>query len=290
MKSIRWDKIRILVTDHCNYHCPFCHNEGQEKGGQVEMMPFELYKQLIDCLCDQNISEINFSGGEPFLHKDIVDMITYANDRMACDISCATNLSLITDNQIEHLKRSRIKFNIQFPFVAEKDFAKSTGTGKLGKVLNRIKAVKSAGIMIGLNTVVQSVNIKSIRQMLLFALENELPLKFLPQIGQKDSNQYINDIVPIISEYSVDYTDKGTGALRWIIKNGDHQTSVLYIDSPCFCQDIVTCRNYGEIRIHPNFTLQPCIMKRPIERLCLEKEKDFIIEQFERQWNDFKQC
>ena len=31
MKSIKWDKLRVLVTNRCNYCCPFCHNEGQEK-------------------------------------------------------------------------------------------------------------------------------------------------------------------------------------------------------------------------------------------------------------------
>lgn len=183
MKLIKWDKLRILVTNRCNYRCPFCHNEGQEKGNQVGIMSVESFKQLVNYLDGQILSEINFSGGEPFLHKEIVDMIVYVNDHMACDISCATNLSLITDEQIAHLAKTRVKFNIQFPFVSENDFARSTGTGKLCKVLDKIKAVKSAGIKIGLNTVIQSANNDTIEQMVMFALENELPLKLLPQIG-----------------------------------------------------------------------------------------------------------
>ena len=80
MKSIKWDKLRILVTNRCNYRCPFCHNEGQEKEVLVGMMSVEKFKQLINYLGGQELSEINFSGGEPFLHKEIVDMIVYAND------------------------------------------------------------------------------------------------------------------------------------------------------------------------------------------------------------------
>lgn len=290
MKSIKWDKLRILVTNRCNYRCPFCHNEGQEKEGLVGMMSVEKFKQLINYLGGQELSEINFSGGEPFLHKEIVDMIVYANDHMTCDISCATNLSLITDEQIVRLAKTRVKFNIQFPFVSEKDFAKSTGTGKLCKVLDRIKNVKSAGIKIGLNTVIQSANNDTIEQMAMFALENELPLKLLPQIGLKDSDRFIDDILPILKKYAVEFVNKGTGALRWTIRNGNLQTSVLYIDSPCFTQDIKTCRNYGEIRIHPDFMLQCCIMKEANERLCLERGKEFVVDQFERLWNDFDHC
>lgn len=290
MKSIRWDKLRILVTNRCNYRCSFCHNEGQEKEGLVGMMSVEKFKQLINYLDGQELSEINFSGGEPFLHKEIVDMIVYANDRMTCDISCATNLSLITDEQIARLAKTRVKFNIQFPFASEKDFAKSTGTGKLCEVLDRIKVVKSAGIKIGLNTVIQSANSDTIEQMVAFVLENELPLKLLPQIGLEGSDRFINDILPILEKYAVEFVNKGTGALRWTIRNGNLQTSVLYIDSPCFIHDIKTCRNYGEIRIHPDFMLQCCILNGTNERLCLEKGKDFVIDQFERLWKDFSHC
>lgn len=290
MKSIKWDKLRILVTNRCNYRCPFCHNEGQEKEVLIGMMSVEKFKQLINYLGGQELSEINFSGGEPFLHKKIVDMIVYANDHMTCDISCATNLSLITDEQIARLAKTRVKFNIQFPFVSEKDFAKSTGTGKLCKVLDRIKNVKSAGIKIGLNTVIQSANSDTIEQMAMFALENELPLKLLPQIGLKGSDRFIDDILPILKKYAVEFVNKGTGALRWTIRNGNLQTSVLYIDSPCFTQDIKTCRNYGEIRIHPDFMLQCCIMKEANERLCLERGKEFVVDQFERLWSDFNHC
>ncbi len=290
MKSIKWDKLRILVTNRCNYRCPFCHNEGQEKEVLVGMMSVEKFKQLINYLGGQELSEINFSGGEPFLHKEIVDMIVYANDHMTCDISCATNLSLITDEQIAHLAKTRVKFNIQFPFVSEKDFTKSTGTGKLCKVLDRTKNVKSAGIKIGLNTVIQSANSDTIEQMAMFALENELPLKLLPQIGLKGSDRFIDDILPILKKYAVEFVNKGTGALKWTIRNGNLQTSVLYIDSPCFTQDIKTCRNYGEIRIHPDFMLQCCIMKEANERLCLERGKEFVVDQFERLWSDFNHC
>lgn len=290
MKSIKWDKLRILVINRCNYRCPFCHNEGQKKEEQVGTMSVDSFKQLVDCLDGQNLSEINFSGGEPFLHKRIVDMIIYANKHMMCDISCSTNLSLITDEQIDCLAKTRVKFNIQFPFVSEKDFANSTGTGILCSILDRIKSVKSAGIKIGLNTVIQSANYDAIEQMILFALENELPLKLLPQIGLEGSDRFIDSIQPMLQKYAVRFVNKGTGALRWTIQSADHQTSVLYIDSPCFSQDIMTCRNYGEIRILPNFKLQYCIMKNANEQLCLEKGREFVINQFERLWNDFNHC
>ena len=290
MKSIKWDKLRILVTNRCNYRCPFCHNEGQEKDNQVGMMSLVSFRQFINYLNGQRLSEINFSGGEPFLHKGIVDMISYVNEYMTCDISCATNLSVITDEQIRRLSRTRVKFNIQFPYITEKEFAFSTGTGNLIDTLARVKAIRDQGMEIGLNTVIQALNIEAIEQIILFALKNEIPLKLLPQIGLNSSDHFIEYIRPMLEKIAINFIDKGTGALKWTIQSGIYKTSVLYIDSPCFRQDIETCRNYGEIRVLPDFTLQPCILKSGDEKLSLDKGREFMIGQFEKLWNNFNHC
>lgn len=95
--NIGWKKIRILVTNKCNYHCPFCHNEGQDKIDALRYMNFDDVSKLITALHQEPLEEINFSCGEPFLNKRVTDMIVFANTVANCDISCATNLSLITD-------------------------------------------------------------------------------------------------------------------------------------------------------------------------------------------------
>ena len=138
MEKLQWDKVRVLVANYCNYKCPFCHNEGQDKATTKERMSLQSFKRLVDVLSDQPISEFNISGGEPFLNEDIVDMILYINDNLDCDISCATNLSLIKPEHINALSRTRIKFNIQFPFATAEAFKRSTVTGNLDRILNSI--------------------------------------------------------------------------------------------------------------------------------------------------------
>ena len=100
MNNIGWKRLRILVTNKCNYRCSFCHNEGQSKTQSSDMMSYEDFKKLIDCLKDQDIEELHFSGGEPFLNHDLTKMILYACKETTWDIGCASNLSLINDEQI----------------------------------------------------------------------------------------------------------------------------------------------------------------------------------------------
>lgn len=289
METIGWDKIRILVVNRCNYRCQFCHNEGQEHNGTASFMSFENFKELLNILSNQPISEINFSGGEPFLNAQIVDMIEYACTKMSCDVTCATNMSQITDEQIERLSHTRVKLNIQFPYADEERFATSTGTGNINRVLDSIYRAKSKGVEIGLNSVIQSPDIDATRRTILFAIEHELPLKLLPQIGLDGSDSFKDFVYPILEQYNGTWINKGTGAIRWNVSYNSHKTTVLYIDSPCFQKDIHRCKQYGELRILPDFRVQTCILQRASEKLNLGDSKS-VIYKLQDLWKNFNHC
>jgi len=284
-----WDKIRILVTNRCNYKCPFCHNEGQTTIDGFQMMTYNQLVFIIDSIKAESISEICFSGGEPFLNHDIVKMIQYANDNTDCDISCASNLSLITDQQINELAKTRVKFNIQFPYLDPKLFKQSTGNGQYERIIENVQKVKSAGIAIGLNTVIQSNDVRFIEDMIEFAINNELPLKLLPQIGLQGSENFKDSTFAILRKYSDNCIDKGTGAYRWILRKNNHATTVLYIDAPCFTHDIVKCRQYGEVRILPSLRIQTCLLKEATLN-HYGNDKNKFINDLRLAWNNFRTC
>lgn len=286
-----WDKIRLLVTDSCNYSCPFCHNEGQNiKHDDSHYMKITNVKKLINAIKQANISEICFSGGEPFLNKDLLDMIEYANNETNFDISCASNLSLLTSQHIQRLKSTRIKFNIQFPSANNEQFKKSTGVCGKEIIESKIKLLKDAKINVGLNSVIQNYSPQNVNDLVEYALEYEMPLKLLPQLGIKESSLFKNWVYPILEKYKETMTDKGGGATRWLIKKGTKKTVILYIESPCFDKNILKCKHYGELRILPDFTMQSCIFKSTNNQLKLNNGKEYIISQLQEQWNNFNQC
>ena len=289
--TIYWDKLRILVTNSCNYRCPFCHNEGQSSGKNIKTMDFDKFKILIDAVKDEDISEICFSGGEPFLNKKLIEMIRYASINAEWELCCASNLSLITKEQVQQLVDIPLKFNIQFPYTEAKKFHQSTRNGFVEKIITNIRMVRNTGLKIGLNCVIQNDFEADIRNMVEFSLQEELPLKLLPQIGLPGSKNFKTFVFPILKEYAVSCEDKGTGAIRWLLKKGDKQTSVLYIDSPCFTHDMDTCRNYSEIRILPDMSLQPCILcSSGTKRLDFSKGEECIKQQFREAWRSLKSC
>lgn len=78
--------------------------------------------------------------------------------------------------------------------------------------------VRNAGLEVGLNCVIQNDIEADVRAMVEFALQEELPLKLLPQIGLTGSKDFKTFVFPILKEYVVSCIDKGTGAIRWLLK------------------------------------------------------------------------
>ena len=112
----------------------------------------------------------------------------------------------------------------------------------------------------------------------------------MPQIGLTGSNHFKELIYPILAEYEIKHHDKKTGAIRWTVQHQGKSTTVLYIDSPCFNKNIQECREFGELRIHPDMSLQTCIMKDKLHKLNLELGKEHTISVMKELWKDFKTC
>lgn len=61
-------------------------------------------------------------------------------------VCCASNLSLITKEQVQQLADIPLKFNIQFPYTKAKKFHQSTGNGFIDKIITNIRMVRSFGL------------------------------------------------------------------------------------------------------------------------------------------------
>ena len=64
----------------CNIECKNCYIESSPKNDSLAYLTFEEVKSFIDEAIDKNLgtSEIGFTGGEPFMNKDIMKMIDYS--------------------------------------------------------------------------------------------------------------------------------------------------------------------------------------------------------------------
>ena len=83
MPFIEAKKIKTLWFNTgtlCNIECKNCYIESSPKNNRLVYITFEEVKLFIDEAIDKNLGtkEIGFTGGEPFMNKDVLKMIEYS--------------------------------------------------------------------------------------------------------------------------------------------------------------------------------------------------------------------
>jgi len=79
-------KIEIVTGFSCNNNCKFCSVRRRNFDKKTEDI-----KKDIDRAIKENPKEINFTGGEPTIRKDILELIKYTNERKMKEIRVTTN-------------------------------------------------------------------------------------------------------------------------------------------------------------------------------------------------------
>jgi molybdenum cofactor biosynthesis enzyme MoaA len=158
LKSQISQKLRLSVTDGCNFNCFFCHNEGQ---GHVttntgHMSVAEITK-IIHIALHCGVRSIKLTGGEPLIYRhggaNIVDLVASITDlkKLGFDFS----LSLITNGYLlsryaTDLKNAGLDYiNISLSTLNQSTFHKfirQANKGDIGKVVEGIRAAVAAGI------------------------------------------------------------------------------------------------------------------------------------------------
>ena len=95
------------IIQTCPNRCKFCSSNSSIEKNTI--ITFKQFKKTIDYFLSQGgIGEISISGGEPFLHPDIFDMIKYCKDkgiRTVVFTSGIKRASDMTSEMIEDMKK-----------------------------------------------------------------------------------------------------------------------------------------------------------------------------------------
>lgn len=100
------DRLRISITNTCNFHCTYCTNEGQQHG-QNDFLNIDFIERLVDKIIEEDIpvKKINITGGEPFLHPHLLDIVK--EFKKICNyITINTNASLLDRDFLLELKNN----------------------------------------------------------------------------------------------------------------------------------------------------------------------------------------
>jgi len=135
----------IEVVRGCNYNCVGCR-----AGGLFEkkFMPFSKFKEILDEF-DDAIFIFPYGIGEPFLHKQIYDMLSYAVKKNFVVLPFS-NFSVISPEKL--IETGISKIFVSLDSVNPEKFSKIRENGKLEIVIRNIKRVQDEKRKRGIKT------------------------------------------------------------------------------------------------------------------------------------------
>lgn len=94
--------LQFELSSRCNERCIHCYIPNDKKNRGFDM-PFEKVKSILDEFAAMGGIHVTLSGGEAFLHKDLVEIAKYCRKK-DLKISILSNLISLKDEQIATLK------------------------------------------------------------------------------------------------------------------------------------------------------------------------------------------
>jgi len=168
-------KLSLDLTFRCNQSCAMC-GRAQLKKHKKEMSANELtlddYKVIVDDLRSHNDNLIvQFTGGEPFVRRDIIDIIKLFK-QVSRRLIILTNATLITEERLESLISIGVDIlNISIDAIGEKHDVIRGERGAFAKAISVVKRINTLKNELGLKkpTINFSATISALNQ---YELEN----------------------------------------------------------------------------------------------------------------------
>lgn len=107
-KPIVWGRpifFFIEPTNRCNFQCPECASGIGALTRPLGMMPASFFRTLVDAIAGDSLYLQLYLQGEPYLNKELYDMIPYAREK-GMYVAISTNGSFITERNVEKLVRN----------------------------------------------------------------------------------------------------------------------------------------------------------------------------------------
>jgi len=146
--------LRVSLTDACNLRCVYCMPEQMSfRPGSALLQDDELLT-LIRLFAELGFEKIRFTGGEPTLRRNLVELIrTTASTPGIKSVGLTTN-GILLDYLARPLRDAGLdRVNVSLDTLDEARFRKITRWGNLRDVLAGIEAAERAGLRIKINAV-----------------------------------------------------------------------------------------------------------------------------------------
>ena len=262
-------KLRISVTDRCNFRCQFCMPTHPVWLPHSEILSYEEIRRVASLFVDMGVENIRLSGGEPLMRRDIEELVALlANIPNIHQLSMTTNGFLLSE-KASALRRAGLKgITVSLHSLKPERFSEITGGGPFEKVINGIRVAKASGFRpLKINAVIiRGCNDDEIADLAAFAVEDDVTVRFIeymPFDGQHHwgMEKVVSgkEIVARIQEkYDLVPLPRAAGSTAQLYRfpDGGGEIGVITSITQPFCADC------DRVRISADGKIVPCLFDK----------------------------
>jgi len=179
----RIHKLRVQLTDACNFRCFYCMPEKVKFTPPLELLTPLEFKAICSNLVELGIDEIRVSGGEPLVRSDFDEIIERLSRLPLCRLGLTTN-GYFLQEKLAFLKQTSCRhINISLDSLREERFKAITKTSHFRTVYESAIKAKVMGFPIKINVVVlKGINDDEIFDFIKFSAQYQIEVRFLELI------------------------------------------------------------------------------------------------------------
>ncbi len=151
LMAFQW-KLWIYTNYDCNLRCSYCVAKSSPNAAR-RAIGLKNVTQLVDEALELGFDHVFFTGGEPFLLKDIYEMLAYSSQRVKTTV--LTNAMLLRGKRLEQLKaiaNDKLIIQVSLDGGRAEDHDAYRGQGAWDKTVEGIKLLQEAGFRVRLGT------------------------------------------------------------------------------------------------------------------------------------------
>ncbi|MFG2406857.1 radical SAM protein [Streptomyces brevispora] len=141
-------KALIQVCEPCNEKCAHCFVSATKRGDYMSLN--QVRERLIPQLQEARVNRVTLTGGEPFMHPDLLD-ITAAFREAGMGVGLCTNATMVEDEQIRALAALDVHMNVSLDGFSADSHGKFRGRPEgFAETVETVRRFGKAGILQGL--------------------------------------------------------------------------------------------------------------------------------------------
>ncbi|WP_405793214.1 radical SAM protein [Streptomyces sp. NBC_01506] len=141
-------KALIQICEPCNEKCAHCFVSATKRGDYMPLT--DIQTKLIPQLADARVNRVTLTGGEPFMHPALIEIVAAFRDA-GMGVGVCTNATMVTDDQIRQLAAFDAHMNVSLDGFSSESHGKFRGRPEgFVETVATVERFGRAGILQGL--------------------------------------------------------------------------------------------------------------------------------------------